>query len=429
MLTRSICRAIGLHNLARILYWISLLLLLLGIWILIDPNQREIGQTVQVYITLAAFEVYMWLLLILARWQISRVLSSDAARSGVFALVLVGFVFIALNELYLAFQNLAYGLSGLIVILTLAKLFAARRWMRFTVPGPILVSCCLWILMLALPAPILSAYTEKDSTQHSLAYLFCWLVTLIVAGHLILVRWQMFRDRQKVVQPLGQWWVPWILPAVFLVLTVAQMYSVMWSLGVDWAQWYFSPVFLAVGVVVVLLSHTRNSQKILAWAALALAIMHAVKVYHQPIPSDLNADWLWPINVFTYYPFHSYGLFTCILLALGSLLTNQVGLFTLALLLPAGLGMTKASQQVWHWQYGKGIIMLLGAFILLGLGAVLQWLQENGRKLNLWLFPGNDGSGNDAQTNPIFVEDIPGNVKPPDLDDTNSDTQEMQPET
>ena len=205
MLTRSICRAIGLHNLARILYWISLLLLLLGIWILIDPNQRKTGQTVQVYITLAAFEVYMWLLLILARWQISRVLSSDAARSGVFALVLVGFVFIALNELYMAFQGLAYGLSGLIVISTLAKLFAARRWMQFPLPGPILASCCLWILMLALPAPLLSAYTENNRTQHSLAYLFCWLVTLIVAGHLILVRWQMYRDRQKVVQPLKQW--------------------------------------------------------------------------------------------------------------------------------------------------------------------------------------------------------------------------------
>ena len=84
-------------------------------------------------------------------------------------------------------------------------------------------------------------------------------------------------------------------------------------------------------------------------------------------------------------------------------------------------------------------IMLLGAFILLGLGAVLQWLQENGRRLNLWLFPGSDdpasettqnsGSGKGDRTNPIFVEDIPGTVKPPDREDSNSDTQKMQPET
>ena len=83
--------------------------------------------------------------------------------------------------------------------------------------------------------------------------------------------------------------------------------------------------------------------------------------------------------------------------------------------------------------------MLLGAFILLGLGAVLQWLQENGRRLNLWLFPGSDepvsattqtnGSGNGARTNPIFVDDIPGTVKPPDREDTNSDTQKLEPES
>ncbi len=293
--------------------------------------------------------------------------------------------------------------------------------------------------MLALPAPVLSGYTERNSTQHGLAYLFCWLVALLVAAHLILVRWQMARDRQKVVQTLKQWWVPWILPAVFLVLTVTQLYAVMWALGIEWAQWYFSPIFLAAGVVVVLLSHTRKSRYALAWAAMGLAVLHTLKAYHDPVPSYFPIDWHTQMGAFAYYPFQAYGLFTCLLLALGALITNQMGLFGIALVLPAGVGLTRASQQVWHWQYGKGIILLLGAFLLLGLGAILQWLQENGRKLNLWLYPEGDDPGsattqngdsnNAARTNPIFVEDIPGAVKPPDQVDANSDTQKLEPES
>ena len=60
------------HQLARFLYWCSLLLLLAGMWVLIDPFHRKVGQTLHVYITLAAFELYIWLLLILAGWQVQK---------------------------------------------------------------------------------------------------------------------------------------------------------------------------------------------------------------------------------------------------------------------------------------------------------------------------------------------------------------------
>ena len=47
---------------ARMFYWLSMLLLLAGAWVLIDPFERQRGETGHIFLTLAAFEVYIWLL-------------------------------------------------------------------------------------------------------------------------------------------------------------------------------------------------------------------------------------------------------------------------------------------------------------------------------------------------------------------------------
>ena len=60
------------HQLARVSYWLSLLLLVAGMYVLIDPLHRQRRETVHVYITLGAFELYIWLLLCLGRWQRRR---------------------------------------------------------------------------------------------------------------------------------------------------------------------------------------------------------------------------------------------------------------------------------------------------------------------------------------------------------------------
>lgn len=45
-----------LDQLTGLIYWISLILLLSGMWILIAPSQRDTGQRGYVYITLIDFE-------------------------------------------------------------------------------------------------------------------------------------------------------------------------------------------------------------------------------------------------------------------------------------------------------------------------------------------------------------------------------------
>ena len=129
MCTDSVRRGNPLDQLTGLIYWVSLILLLSGMWILIDPYQRDTGQRGHVYITLVAFEIYVWLLLLLARWQCRHLFISFSVRSAIFAVVLVGVMFIAMNELHMAKNGEAYFLSPLLVLLSVAKLYAAGRWL------------------------------------------------------------------------------------------------------------------------------------------------------------------------------------------------------------------------------------------------------------------------------------------------------------
>ena len=60
------------NQVARILYLLSLLLLLAGAGLMINPHGRRTGEIVQVFITLAAFELYAWALLGLLCWHTRR---------------------------------------------------------------------------------------------------------------------------------------------------------------------------------------------------------------------------------------------------------------------------------------------------------------------------------------------------------------------
>ena len=128
----------NLRGLARMFYWLSMLLLLVGGGILIDPSHRQTGITIHIYITLAAFELYTWLLMLLARWQAGRGMASDVARSGIFAMVLQGLMFVAVNDLHQAAVNQGLAAMVVVALLVAAKLPLASRWLGFALPRP----CC-----------------------------------------------------------------------------------------------------------------------------------------------------------------------------------------------------------------------------------------------------------------------------------------------
>ena len=208
------------HRFARILYWSSMLLLLAGMWIMIDPYNRKSGATSHIYFTLGAFDLYMWLLLGLARWQKSKRLIADAARSGIFATFLTGLLFIALNELHMASSSMAYLISVVAVVLTFGKVFAAKRWLGLSFPSPLLALFCVWVIILAIPAPIIRTLLPDKSAQHVAAYFFCWLVALIIAGYIPVIKWQNINGWKKDSQPIGQWWIPWLLVGIMWCFAV-----------------------------------------------------------------------------------------------------------------------------------------------------------------------------------------------------------------
>jgi len=365
------------HQFARVLYWCSILLLLAGMWIMIDPYHRKIGETFHVYITLIAFELYMWLLLLLARWQVNKGLTVDTARSGIFLVALTGVVFIALNELYMASVSEARFISALAFITAAAKLILARRWLGLQLPTPLLASCCLWMLVLLLPAPIIHSLLDSKSNQHLAAYLMCWVVALLVGGHLALVAWQMRRGFNGANKPLQQWWVGWFLPALLAALTIGQLYATMWGLFVEWSHWYFSPILLAGGVVCVCLSHACQRRRLEAWALMIMLICFVIAVSADPIPSQFPSQWQQGVGAYAVHPIYPAGVFLSVLLAAAGLLIQNWWLFGTAWVAPVSTVAFKATQAVWEWPHGKGVALLIGAFVLLAAGALLQWWKVN----------------------------------------------------
>ena len=369
-----------IHRVARILYWVSLLMLLIGMRVIIDPNHRKSGETSHIYLTLAAFEIYMWLLLWLARWQIGKQLHTDTVRSGIFATALMGVLFIALNELHIASVANATLFSIGAVVLTFAKLGAAKRWIGFAFPLPMLVMCFAWVLALAIPAPLIRSYLPDKSAQHVVAYFFCWLVAFMVAGFIPLIKWQINRGWSKDDSPARLWWICWLVLAIMAILAIIQLYAVMWGMFVDWADWYFSPIFLALGIVAVSLSHSCRLRYRAAWVVMILAVLYAVVVCRDPVPRKLSMEWLmgWATTYIT-DPIYTSGVFVPLLFLFAWLLLGHWWMLVLALAVPFTFLMAKASRIIWTWRHGKGVALLFGAFISLGFGVALQWWQERKR--------------------------------------------------
>ena len=200
----------NLRGLARLLYWVSMLLLLLGGGVLIDPTHRQTGITIHIYITLAAFELYIWLLMLLARWQASKGMASDVARSGIFALVIQGLMFVAMNEMHQADANQGLVTTVVVVLLAAAKIPLACRWIGFALPAPMLLVNHLWILLMAVPALLLRQYRGERLAQDMVGYFSCWAVAALLAAHIPLAVRQAREGLRAGDAASRQWYVPWL---------------------------------------------------------------------------------------------------------------------------------------------------------------------------------------------------------------------------
>ncbi|MBN1344000.1 MAG: hypothetical protein JXQ73_15050 [Phycisphaerae bacterium] len=364
------------HRLAAVTYWASLGLLLAGMWVLISPFDRTCGETGHVYVTVVGFELYIWLLLLLGRWQVRHALAADAARSGLFALFLTGMVFMALNELHAADAPWATGVSIIAVGLAAARLVMAQRWLGVRMPAFAGVLCVGWLVVLAAPAPILEHLSSTRTTQHGAGYVMCWVAALFVAAHLVLVAWQSRRGFANWGRPLGQWWASWLVVGMLSVLGVCQLLAVMRAEFVGFTAWYVTPIALAYGVVAVALSSACGRGYHAAWAMMGTAVMYSVVAAGSSAPADLPANWLHGPLSRPRYPLYASWAFASAMLAVTGVLLWRAWFVVLSLAAPAVAGMMESTSAVVRWRGGKGFTMLLGAFALLGLGAALQWWQQ-----------------------------------------------------
>jgi len=374
--------AIG-HQLARVLYIASMLLLLIGMWILIDPYERRTGTKLHVYITLFAFEAYMWLLLGLARWQRRAGLQRDTANSAFYTLLLTGFLFIALDELYLIAAGEAYFATMVAVGLSVTRLLAARRWLGIHLPRAPLAYCMGWLVLIAGAAPAFHLLVDNKEAQISLACGLCWIVALYAVAHLALVTKERSKHRPSKAQPLAAWTTPWSLLTVAALMAALQLRAAMYGVFVDPAWWYFSPMILGGTLVGVALAHATGQGQPYAWVAFVTAAAYCLAAtgdhVHPPLPDIWQSL---PANLLA-EPFYSPAGFALLMLVAIGILLKQIGFVLLAVALPLGFGFVMAAKAISTRTYGKGLSVLAGAFALLGAGGALQWYQHRRQERRL----------------------------------------------
>jgi len=364
-----------LSQLARASYWASFLLLVAGAWLLIDPFRRRPGQTVQVYLSVGAFELYIWLLLLLARWQVRRRLWADAGRSGGFSVFLTGLSFMVANELLLAAPAQGVAIDVALVVLLVAKLLIGPRWMGISMPRPILCACAGWGLVLAGPGIAMRMAWGHETTQHVLGYVMSWFVAVAIGLHVLLVGWQARRGLAGAADPMGRWWIPWVPLGGLAGLGVAQVFVTMWGFYMDWAAWYFTPIAVSAGVVALALSYAAGRARHLGWLAMAIAAVVAVGTLASRAPARLPETWTRAFGQHRMLPLYASGMQMTVLLVLVAAMLHRAWMLVMAGALPVLAGVAKGVERLLNWTHGLGAALFLGAFALLGVGGWLQWCQ------------------------------------------------------
>ena len=123
-----------------------------------------------------------------------------------------------------------YFLSPFLVLLSVAKLYAAGRWLGFTFPPGMAFYCIAWLVFLTLPANVIRVLASQDEKQHLVAWGFFWAVALFVGSHLGLAHWQRDRRWPRTESPFANWWVGWIILLILALIAVIQLYTTMWGM-------------------------------------------------------------------------------------------------------------------------------------------------------------------------------------------------------
>jgi hypothetical protein len=380
-------------KLARTIYWLSLLLLIVGGRVLIDPSDRAAGETLQIYITLAAFEIYMWLLLALGRWQHRNQLGNDVVRSGLFVIGLQGLTFVALNEMHMASSSVGVVLSIVATVLALAKLAIACRWLEFRLPYPLAGLAAAWILLMCASGLIFASLPEGSAQQQTAAYVLCWIAASLAAAHALIAAWgaEDIRRRQAKQE---RWWIAWLASGSLGLMALVQIYSSRFGFYVDFPLGFLTPTVAAAAVAGVVLATAAGVRGKIAWGCMgASALVILVVRFETPTPVN-EAPWMSVANGFFVHPLYPAGVLASLLaistgLRLRSrpLLVLGIGVFLIAgvwrLTMAIGPAVSNGAgrsirrihqlaERILSWEHAQGVLLLCGAFVTLGIGVWLQ---------------------------------------------------------
>ena len=374
------------HQFANIIYWASIILLLVGARELISPGTRKPGDTIQIFITLVSFEVYMWMLVILNIWHFNRKLLADSVRSVVFTLALTGFFFMNLNELYLISGRYGMMVSCGGFLACLLKMQVMFRTVNLKIPRYQQVYILGWLVLIALPAPLFKMMS--DEARHLNSILYCWALTIYLTSHVYAIKFQNkagYQENKK--NYFRNWQAPWAILIIMFIFSVAQCVSVIYVFA-DFSYWYFTPVFMTMAVLAVAMAHTSRRGIGYAWVLLAAVFLYMLTSAAGPIlpasyPRSMGAV---PDSLIVTYnnlgmeylvdPFLPPLLYGSMVFALCSAVLAAWWMMIAAAVAPTILTSAWTVNYVSTCKNGKGFAMLLGAFLLLGGGVFIQWAQE-----------------------------------------------------
>ena len=380
-------------KLPRYVYWLSLLLLIIGGRTLIDPSNRSPGETVQIYITLAAFEIYAWLLLVLARWQHGRHMRADVARSGLFVVGLQGLMFVALDELQMVDASAGLIAAIVVTLLAAAKLAIGKRWLDVPLTRPLTALVGASVLVMAACGVVLSLLPEGGPERLAAGLALCWLTAGIAAAHGLLAAWR--GDDIRAKDRAGEdWWVGWLVSGAFLAMLVVQLISCRRGFFIDFRLALLSPIAAAVGISAVALTIAVDGRRdIVAWLLiLTVALIAGLGLASTPV--DEEPGWMRAFGglaVHAAYP--PAGLAAVLAIATGLKLRSRLllglgvglllagGIALLVFVFAAAIKAALAKLVAWagevidyvlSWRYAQATFLIAGAFVTLGLGAFLQ---------------------------------------------------------
>ncbi|HAU37228.1 MAG TPA: hypothetical protein DCX07_05875 [Phycisphaerales bacterium] len=358
---------------ARIFYWISLLLLLAGARVLIDPDNRQTGETFHVYLTLGVFELYVWLLLFLGKWQGRQGLNHDAGRSGLFAVFVTALSFLGANELHMVSVAEGIAVSAALIALAVLKIMIGPRILRACLPWPFRLACLGWIAAMGLPAIVVSLLAGNEGARCITAYLSFWLAAAVAMLHLLLIRWHVRRKWAPTpgvfVHPLS----PWAPLAILAVVTVGTLYGTAWGMYVDYAPWYGAAPVLSILVVTLALAAACGRRWLEACFALGIAVAMFGLQEWGPAPSQLPAAWRTGAMEYVMDPIYLIGGCLTVFFLLAAWAVRTLWLLCAAAVPPITGGVVYTIRKTWNWKHSTGVWLLVGALLALGLGVLIQW--------------------------------------------------------